>query len=494
MAEPAPPGGKDRGEDMRRLTALIALALAALGVLTAAASGGGGTGISATPAATKGFNGTYSAKFVRSASGIINETSRINTAGPQNGWSSEDVWLQFRPLTGSGGTGSPTPNSFCEGTTVIAPFVYVNDQPSLGGTPSTGYFINLNPYNVCVYFVHTYATDLSVAPNPVIQGHDVVFTSHLLVDGSPAATPPATIEVHAYDTDSTCTVEAGYGPFSTAQNGVDYTTVPLTASAAPGDYYYKAEATFATPTLTRWSACTKLTIAPHDYQLTLLADGQSSFDQVDVGHHTIYTGTATDGSYPVPGTGVSFNVWAGKGCVGGPLYSGIAGPTTDGSGNYTFDGGPDPAGVYSVESYTANATSNCVDITVGQTAAVNDVTASPSTTWTCSGGATGGNVTGSSVFWYRDQTTGDVTVQIAVTSAVASSTFDVWVEQNPGTCPPGTSTPSNPGALTTNLGGNGSVSFTFTPDVGATNFFLSLWTPAGNLTGAQVLRSIAVNI
>lgn len=480
---------------------LVGLGAAALTVapsafLAAPASAGGGTGITATPAATKVFGGGgWSAQFVRSASGIINETNRVGLgSNPQNGWSTLDVWLQFRPLTGPLGTGNPTPNPACDANTVTAPFAWSNAEASIGGTPSTGYFIGSNSYNVCVYYTHTYATDLSVAPNPVIQGHDVVFTSHLLVNGVANATPPATISVIAYDTDSTCTTPAGYGPFSTTQNGTDYTTIPLNASAAPGTYYYQAKAEFGTPTVTRWSACTPLVIIAHAYTLTLLADGQSSLDQVNVGDHVIYTGTAMDGAYAVLSASVSFNVWDGTGCSGAPKYTGIAGPATDGSGNYTFDGGPSPSGIYSVESYTANATSNCVNIDVGATAAVNDVTASPSTTFDCAAGATGGTATGSTVFWFQDQVTGDITVQITVTGAAASSTFDVWLEQNPGTCPPGTTSPSNPAALTTDGSGNGTVSFTFTPALGATNFWLSMWTPSGSLTGTQVLRSVAVTL
>ena len=41
----------------------------------------------------------YWATFVRSASGIINETNRVNLdpAGAQNPWTNADVYLQFRP-------------------------------------------------------------------------------------------------------------------------------------------------------------------------------------------------------------------------------------------------------------------------------------------------------------------------------------------------------------------------------------------------------------
>ena len=472
---------------MRRI-ALLVVMLAAL-VAAATGSAGVGTGITATPASTHTFDGgNTQAKFVRSASGIINETNRVGLNGTaQNPWTSLDVWLQFRPT--SNPTGGVVPNPACESNTVIAPFLFSTSEPSIAGTLTGGYFLPTVSYNVCVYLTHTYALDLSVSPNPVIQGHDVVFTSHLLVDGAASATPAATISVVAYHTDSTCTTPAGYGPFSTTQNGTAYTTVPLNASAAPGTYYYKATTTFGAVTL--WSACTPLVISPHDYTLTIRADGQSALDAVDVGHHVIYTGTAMDGPYPVSGASVSFDVWNGTGCSGSPLYSGIPGPTTDGSGNYTFDGGPAPAGVYSVKAHTSNATSGCVDVTVGKTATVNDVTSSPSA-WDCATGATGGTPTGSTVYWYRNQVTGTVTAKVTLVGALASSTFDVWIEQNPGTCPPGTSTPSNPGGISTDGSGNGSATFTFTPAAGATNFWLSLWTPAGSLTGTQVLRSVAV--
>ena len=72
--------------------------------LGSALAGPGGTGITATPAANKTWAG-HTATFVRSASGIINETNRVNLdpAGPQNPWTSADVYLQFRPPTGPNG-------------------------------------------------------------------------------------------------------------------------------------------------------------------------------------------------------------------------------------------------------------------------------------------------------------------------------------------------------------------------------------------------------
>lgn len=130
--------------------------------------------------------------------------------------------------------------------------------------------------------------------------------------------------------------------------------------------------------------------------------------------------------------------------------------------------------------------------TVLETAPVYDVTASPSTTWSCIVGATDTNtpLANSSVTWAMAGST--VYVKVAVEGAQPSSTFDVWVEQNPGTCPPGTSTPSNPAALTTDVNGDGTLSFSFAAVAGANHFWLSMWTPAGSLTGTQVLRTTAV--
>jgi len=65
------------------------------------------------------------------------------------------VYLQFRPLTGPSGSGSPTPNPACDPNgLVVAPFTYVNTDPAISGTASSGYFIGSNPYNVCVYLVN----------------------------------------------------------------------------------------------------------------------------------------------------------------------------------------------------------------------------------------------------------------------------------------------------------------------------------------------------
>lgn len=128
-----------------------------------------------------------------------------------------------------------------------------------------------------------------------------------------------------------------------------------------------------------------------------------------------------------------------------------------------------------------------------ETATLYNVTSSPSTTWSCTGGVTDlTSPTDGTVTWARSGST--IYVKIHVVGGLASSTYDVWVEQNPGTCPPGTSTPSNPAALATDASGNGTVTFSFTALAGAQNFWLSLWTPAGSLTGTQVLRVPSVQL
>ena len=139
---------------MRRISAFILASMLAA-VVAAPAMAAPATGITATPAATESFDGgNCTATFVRSASGIINETNRV-CAGSQNPWTSADVWLQFRPLTGPDGTGSPIPNPTCNPTGLVTTsFTFSNSEASIGGTTTQGYFIGSNPYNVCVYLVN----------------------------------------------------------------------------------------------------------------------------------------------------------------------------------------------------------------------------------------------------------------------------------------------------------------------------------------------------
>ena len=95
------------------------------------------------------FADHFSATFVRSASGIINETNRVNLAGGhQNEWSPFDVTLQFRPPT----------NPTCAPTGLVTPpFPYTNIRsvnPNIAGDATKGYFIDGVTYNVCVYYAN----------------------------------------------------------------------------------------------------------------------------------------------------------------------------------------------------------------------------------------------------------------------------------------------------------------------------------------------------
>ncbi len=97
----------------------------------------------AVPASTLTFDGgNCTAKFVRSASGIINETNR-KCGPPQNPWTSLDVYLQFRPVGG-------TPNPDCDPTGLVTQ----QFEFSTTETPLTTYFFPGAPYNVCVYLVN----------------------------------------------------------------------------------------------------------------------------------------------------------------------------------------------------------------------------------------------------------------------------------------------------------------------------------------------------
>jgi len=92
----------------------------------------------ALPAKTITFDGgRCTAKFVRSASGIVNETGR-ECEGDQNPWIETDVRLQFRPLDGK-------PNAACDPEGLVTTFTWTNDDPALTGIFGT------QQYNVCVY-------------------------------------------------------------------------------------------------------------------------------------------------------------------------------------------------------------------------------------------------------------------------------------------------------------------------------------------------------
>lgn len=110
----------------------------------------------AVPARTVTFEaGTCTAKFVRSASGIVNETSR-ECVGDQNPWVDADVRLQFRPLDGR-------PNPTCDPTGLVTTLeAWSSTDPALAQ-----YFPDGSLYNVCVYL------EESVVESGTIDSSDV---------------------------------------------------------------------------------------------------------------------------------------------------------------------------------------------------------------------------------------------------------------------------------------------------------------------------------
>jgi len=79
---------------------------------------------------------------------------------------------------------------------------------------------------------------------------------------------------------------------------------------------------------------------------------------------------------------------------------------------------------------------------------------------------------------------GDLIIEVSLKGATADATYDIWVNQYPGACP--LSSPTAPGALTTNGRGNGNAHLKVPKVEGATTFWISA------VGGGQVLRSTAV--
>jgi len=139
-----------------------ASALASMGV----ANAGGGT---AVPAGTASFDGgNCTAQFVRSSSGIVNETNRA-CQGAQNPWTSYDVILQFRPLNG-------TPNPNCDPGGLVTSFGPWSNSPS--DTDIAKWF-GTSSYNVCVY----YAPNQQMAAGTVDSASQTGSTASLPTSG-----------------------------------------------------------------------------------------------------------------------------------------------------------------------------------------------------------------------------------------------------------------------------------------------------------------------
>lgn len=111
-----------------------------------------------------------------------------------------------------------------------------------------------------------------------------------------------------------------------------------------------------------------------------------------------------------------------------------------------------------------------------------------STPYTCAEGAT--DTTGPTFGFVvlntnsKPDTDKDLIVQVSLKGATPNATYDIWVNQDPGACP--LLTPTAPGALTTNVLGNGNAHVQVSRIPGATNFWVSA------VGGGQVLRSTAV--
>lgn len=121
--------------------------LTAIAVAAGCTFGFGGDALAkAVPAGTASFGGTCTAKFVRSSSGIVNETERECT-GQQNPWTTADVYLQFRPLTPDS-----KPNPACNPVGLVTSFgPWANYEASIAP------WFHYGPeytYNVCVYLVN----------------------------------------------------------------------------------------------------------------------------------------------------------------------------------------------------------------------------------------------------------------------------------------------------------------------------------------------------
>lgn len=103
--------------------------------------------------------------------------------------------------------------------------------------------------------------------------------------------------------------------------------------------------------------------------------------------------------------------------------------------------------------------------------------------YTCPSGAsnTGGTVFGTVTI---SDTSTDIEVDVTLVGATPSSSYDIWINQDPGGCP--LSSPTATGAIVTDGSGNGTGSASATKVGGATSFWISA------VGGGQVLRSTAV--
>ena len=104
--------------------------------------------------------------------------------------------------------------------------------------------------------------------------------------------------------------------------------------------------------------------------------------------------------------------------------------------------------------------------------------------FTCNGGASETNGATYGFVILNTNANGDLIVQVALKGAMPNTMYDIWVNQDPGACP--LSSPTAPGALKTNIKGNGNAHVKIARVSDATSFWISA------VGGGQVLRSTAV--
>lgn len=133
---------------------VLTVAVAAVGVLAGAATTAAtaASTTTAVPASTVSFSPSgCSAQFVRSSSGLINETNRVGCPDWPGVASGTATVAQFRPLN------QKTPNPACDANVIVTPFAYTNSDPALNK-----YFVAGTPYNVCVYLANNQVASGSV--------------------------------------------------------------------------------------------------------------------------------------------------------------------------------------------------------------------------------------------------------------------------------------------------------------------------------------------
>jgi hypothetical protein len=106
-------------------------------------------------------------------------------------------------------------------------------------------------------------------------------------------------------------------------------------------------------------------------------------------------------------------------------------------------------------------------------------------TFTCPGGATDTTVGKNGFVVVNVMRKGMLQIEVSLKRASPKTTYDVWVNQDPGGCP--LDAPTFPAALTTNVRGNGNAHFTVPILTGATEFWVSVTS-----SGGEVYRSVAV--